>query len=73
MFYTSGKMSFVEQRPVEIVAEELERAVQFAPALGDLAMPLEPKQTYAYLAKDSEQLVMDRYAYDFDVTTIPID
>jgi hypothetical protein len=63
----------LEQRPIETIENEIEKIYFVPQILGSLTMPEEAKQAYAYLAKDSDQLVIDRYAYDFDVTPIPID
>lgn len=63
----------LEQRPIEKIADGMENLYFVPQIVGNLTMPEEAKQAYAYLAKDSDQLVIDRYAYDFDVTPIPID
>jgi hypothetical protein len=68
------RLKMLEQRPIETVTgnNETEFAL-ISLALGELMMPEEAKQDYAFLAKNSDQLVIERYAYDFDVTPVPID
>lgn len=62
------------ERSNEVVAENnFERIVLVPRVLGDLAMPTEAKKAYAFLDKNSDQLVIEHYAYDFDVTPVPID
>ncbi len=68
-----GNMSEAELVPIEEITGEAEQAVITPIILGSLAMPESAKKTYAYLDNGTDQLVMDQYAYDFDVTTVPID
>jgi hypothetical protein len=68
MIGESAAIELVNETSPEIVGVD-EKAI----LVGRTAMPEDAKQTYAHLAKGSDQLVIERLAYDFETTLIPID
>jgi len=63
-----------QEQFIEMVFETTDERITTGPkAIGNLAMPDEAKQTYAYMHEDSGQLVIEQYANNFDQTPIAID
>jgi hypothetical protein len=64
----------LEQRLPEIVDEnQIDPPLAEVVFLGSLTMPEEAKQAYAYIEEEGGQLVLERYATNFDHLAIPID
>jgi hypothetical protein len=65
-------MSSIE-RIDDLITGEIDPYVLISPAVGEIAMPPEPKKTYIHIKKGTNQLVIEHYANAFDTIPIPVD
>jgi len=62
------------QKNIEIItASSGERLDGISPAVGQIAMPEGAKKGYIYIAKKSQQLVIESLAHEMDTYPVPVD
>jgi hypothetical protein len=63
-----------KQKEIEIIAADpFDRLHAVSPAVGEVAMPANAKQSYIHIAKKSQQLVIESLASEMDSYPVPVD